>query len=147
MVVFMGVCAMSSPNHYTFQGDGIHVTWVPGGTGPIVDGKGRPSFFYQDRRQSLTFFGTETVTELPDLGRLVSVVLDSNDISHSKSMFSVLVPDVGVDGSTPQNFRTEGITTIESARLVVRDVFHALQTYQVEQLSGTASIEAVPLAS
>ena len=102
-------------------------------------------FSYQDSHTSKTFNKAETVeTPIDGVGTLVTVVLTENPISHSHTSFSVLVPGVGVASGSPQTFRTKGITTVQGATLVVRTVFPALQTYKVEQLSGTASLADLP---
>ena len=135
---------MANPNEYSFQGDGIHAAYFPQGSGPIGP-EGAVFFSYQDSHTSKTFNKAETVeTTIDGVGTLVTVVLTENPISHSHTSFSVLVPEVGVAAGSPQTFRTKGITTVQGATLVVRTVFPALQTYKVEQLSGTASLALLP---
>ena len=134
---------MANPNEYSFQGDGIHAAYFPQGSGPIGP-QGAVFFSYQDSHTSKTFNKAETVeTPIDGVGSLVTVVL-TRTISHSHTSFSVLVPGVGVASGSPQTFRTKGITTVQGATLVVRTVFPALQTYKVEQLSGTASLADLP---
>jgi hypothetical protein len=135
---------MADPDEYTFQGDGIQASYIPGGAGPATT-DGLVTFTYTDSHQSKTFRTDETtVTTLPGMGRLVTVVLTSNPISHTQTTFSVLLPAVGVDVNTPQTFHTKGITTATGQTLVVRPTFPALQSYKVEHLLGTARIVAIP---
>jgi hypothetical protein len=136
--------AMADANEYTFQGDGIHASWIPGGAGPATT-DGLVTFTYTDSHQSKVFRGGETsVTSLPGLGRLVTVVLADNAVSHAQTSFSVLVPDIGVDVNQAQTFHTKAITTAEGATLVKLLTFPALQTYKVEHLLGTARIVEIP---
>jgi hypothetical protein len=135
---------MADPDEYTFQGDGIQASYIPGGAGPAT-ADGLVTFTYTDSHQSKVFRGAETtVTRLPGMGQLVSVVLTANPISHAQTSFSVLVPDVGVDVNAAQTFHTKGITTAEGATLVKLLTFPALQTYKVEHLLGTARIVEIP---
>ncbi len=135
---------MAEPDEYTFQGDGIRASYVPGGAGPITP-QGAVVFSYQDSHLSKTFNKAETVvTELDGVATLVTVVLNRNDISHAQTSFTVLIPSVGVASGSPQSFKTKGITTLQGATLVQRTVYPALQTYKVEQLEGTASLSAIP---
>ena len=135
---------MADANEYTFQGDGIRASYFPDGTGPVTQ-QGLVFFSYQDSHLSKTFNKSETlVTQVSGVATLVTVVLVRNDISHAQTSFTVLIPSVGVERGAPQTFKTTGITTVEGATLVQRQVFPALQTYKVEQLEGTASLVLLP---
>ena len=57
---------MAAPNEYTFAGDGITASWIPGGAGPAT-GDGLVTFTYSDSTQSKVFRGGETVpTPVPE---------------------------------------------------------------------------------
>lgn len=134
---------MADANEYTFQGDGIHATYFPEGSGPLTQ-QGAVVFSYQDTHLSKTFNKAETVvTEVEGVASFVTVVLNRNDISHAQTSFTVLIPSVGVERGAPQSFKTKGITVVQGATLVQRTVFPALQTYKVEQLDGTATLSAI----
>lgn len=129
-------------SEYAFQGEGITAAYYPGGAGgPIIQGKPEMFFSYQDHHQSIEF-GEEDVDvqQVDNVGALVSVrLVQSQRDGGPVTTFTVLVPAVGVDPSSPQTFKTKSITTIQVATYVQRQLFPALQTYKVDNLDGTAS--------
>lgn len=133
---------------YVFQGHGITATYYPKGPGgPIVAGKEKYWFVYQDHHQTRTFTEDEvTVTQIDNVAAVVSVQLAAGLLEGSPvTTFSVYVPAVGVNDSAPQTFRTIAVTTIQAAALVQRDLFPARQTYTVDHLTGTASDPEIAL--
>jgi hypothetical protein len=141
---------LSDTTEYTFQGDGITASFFPKGAGgPIIEGRPETFFVYQDHHLSKTFgqAGVD-IQQIDNVGALVSVVLVESPISGGPvTTFTVLVPSVGVTDNSPQSFKTKSVTTVQSATLVQRQVFPALQTYKVEHLDGTASVHALPLVA
>jgi hypothetical protein len=141
---------LSDTTEYTFQGDGITASFFPKGAGgPIIEGRPETFFVYQDHHLSKTFgqAGVD-IQQIDNVGALVSVVLVESPISGGPvTTFTVLVPSVGVTENSPQSFKTKSVTTVQSATLVQRQVFPALQTYKVEHLDGTASVHALPLVA
>ncbi|MBV9794307.1 MAG: hypothetical protein JO016_10240 [Actinobacteria bacterium] len=134
---------------YMFQGDGITASYYPNGAGgPIIVGHQELFFSYQDSHLSKTYGKADVDVQFIDnVGALVSVILVKSEIAGGPvTTFSVLVPAIGVTlTSGPQTFKTRGITTVQAATLVAREVFPALQTYKVEHLDGTASVFDVAL--
>jgi hypothetical protein len=135
---------------YTFQGEGITASFYPSGAGgPVIEGVPETFFVYQDHHLSKTFGQADVdIQQIDNVGALVSVVLTQSPIAGGPvTTFTVLVPSVGVTEDSPQSFRTKSVTTVQSATLVQRLIFPALQTYKVEHLDGTASVHALPLVA
>jgi hypothetical protein len=135
---------------YTFQGDGITASYFPGGAGgPIVEGRPEIFFSYQDSHQSKTFGEADvSVTDIDNVGAFVSVILVASEIAGGPiTTFTVIVPSMGVSEVAPQSFKTKGITTVQGATLVEREIFPPLQSYKVEHLDGAASVHPVPLVA
>ena len=131
---------------YIFQGEGIAVSYYPGGAGgPEIQDRPEMFFSYADHHRSM-MFGEEDVSvqQVDNVGTLVSVSLVQNQIDGGPiTTFTVLVPKVGVQPGSPATFKTKSITTIQAASYVERQQFPALQTYKVDHLEGTASKWAV----
>lgn len=135
---------------YTFQGEGITVSFFPRGAGgPIIEGETETFFVYQDNHLSKTFGEADVrIQRVEDVGTFVSVTLVKSRIAGGPvTTFTVIVPSIGVIEDSPESFKTRSITTVQAATLVQRQVFPALQTYKVERLNGTASVHALPLVT
>jgi hypothetical protein len=66
-----------TPNVYHLHGEGIRITYYPEGSGPPT-ADGPVELIYQDLHRTLTFRAHEvTVDQVPSLGSLVSVVVQS----------------------------------------------------------------------
>lgn len=133
---------------YTFQGEGITASYFPGGAGgPLIRGRPETFFTYQDRHMSKAFGEQDVdIKQIENVGALISVALVKGEPGGGPvTTFTVIVPAVGVTGDSPQNFKTESITTVQAASYVETEAFPALQTYKVDHLDGTACIRALPL--
>ncbi len=122
----------NAPNLFQLTGHHLHITYSTSG----IDG--RPHFSYQDAAQTLTFAGEQIRVVECDLGMLASVTIRPSVDSGSTS-FTLLVPRVVLDGTTPQSIRTEGITTIHKFSIVPRFNLGQDDLYTVTALHGTAS--------
>src|SRR3989442_1009713 len=105
--------AQNQPNLFNLTGRHLHITYATSG----IDGQ--PHFTYQDAHQTLNFRGDQIRAVECDLGMLVSVSIVRSVDSGSTS-FSLLVPRIVLDGTTPAQIRTEGITTIHRFSIVPR---------------------------
>jgi hypothetical protein len=137
---------MGAPNQYHLHGDGIAVTYYPGGDGPIIQGRGRLVLSYQDAFQSRGFDTDDVrVVEVDDLGSIVSVTLVLTvDVGYTS--FSLLVPEVLLpDQPEPSVYvHTRGITTVHRAFAGL--IGHPQEeTYRVTELYGTASVGPMAL--
>jgi hypothetical protein len=100
-----------TPNQYHLHGGGISVSYYPGGSGPIIEGRGRLRFTYHDSFRVLSFYGDEVRTvNVPDLGTVVSVTIFQTVDTGSTSA-SLLVPNVVLPSTLPVSIHTEFITT------------------------------------
>lgn len=132
-----------TPNQYHLHGGGISISFYPGGSGPVVEGRGTLRFTYQDGHRSLAFYGQEVrVVEVGDLGTIASVtIVDTGDTGSTSA--GLLVPSVVLPSPSPVPISTELITT-------VHHVFAAAsgnpqrEAYTVIALTGTASAGVLP---
>src|SRR3954464_10458841 len=98
--------ASRTPNLYSLQGHGVHVTYSTSG----IDG--RPHFSYQDAHQSVSFNGDEIRTVQTEVGTLVPVSV-RRTVDTGYTSFSVLIPAVNLaPQSNSASIATGGITTI-----------------------------------
>ncbi len=134
---------MNAPNHYQLQGDGISVTYYPGGFGPAT-AAGRLRLIYQHAARSLALRDSEIATvEAPGLGTIVSAELDLVT-DFGSTIFNLVLPEVDLpDGPSPSvHLRTIAITRIRSGMPTGHprgDSYHATP------LSGTADVVMIPL--
>ncbi|HEV7653168.1 MAG TPA: hypothetical protein VGP36_00310 [Mycobacteriales bacterium] len=137
---------MSSANQIALHGDGIRVTYYPGGTGPVIEGKGRARLFYQHHATSMTFHDEDVTEEKNEgLGRTVTVTLSSIP-DFGSTTFTLLVPEIvlpdGTDGPhASAHVRTLGITRISSTTIAGPA---GPDTYEAVRLRGTASLVMIP---
>lgn len=133
-----------SPNQYHLQGGGISISFYPDGSGPVLDGRGRLRFTYQDGHHSLAFYGQEVrIAEVDDLGTIASVTIARTTDTGSTSA-GLLVPSVALSSPAPVPISTELITTVH--RLFVAALGHPQrEAYSVTALTGIASAGTLPL--
>jgi len=133
-----------TPNQYHLHGEAISVTWYPDGAGPVVAGKGRTGFVYQDASRSLVFGTEEGIkVETSALGTIVTVVI-ARTVDVGDTTFSLLVPPVVLPTPAGVPVETVGVTTVN--RLLAGVLGHPQRsTYTVTQLRGVASAGDLPL--
>ncbi|MCW2556980.1 MAG: hypothetical protein JWP55_944 [Mycobacterium sp.] len=133
-----------TPNQYHLQGGGISVSYYPGGSGPIIEGRGRLRFTYHDSFRALSFFGDEVRTvDVPDLGTVVSVTIVQT-IDTGSTSASLLVPNVVLPSPLPVSINTELVTT-RHLFFVVAFGHPQRDVYSVTALTGVASAGELPL--
>jgi hypothetical protein len=131
-----------TPNQYHLQGDGIGVSYYPGGAGPIVEGRGRLRFAYRDSSHAKSFYGDEVRTVETDLGTVVSVTIFQS-IDTGSTSASLLIPNVVLPSPLPVTINTELITT--QHLLFVLALGHPQRdVYSVTAMSGVASAGPIP---
>jgi hypothetical protein len=132
-----------TPNVYHLHGEGIRITYYPEGSGPPT-ADGPVELIYQDLHRTLTFRAHEvTVDQVPSLGSLVSVVVQSTP-DFGSTTATVLIPNVVLEGAHSVSVHTLLITSMHSSTLTgigqpQRD------TYTVTKLRGSASVQILPL--
>jgi hypothetical protein len=133
-----------TPNQYHLNGGGISVSYYPGGSGPIIKGRGRLRFTYQDSFQALSFYDHDVRTvHVPDLGTVVSVKIFQT-IDTGSTSASLLVPNVVLPSTLPVSISTELITTRHL--IFVATLGHPQHDlYSVTALTGVASAGILPL--
>jgi hypothetical protein len=105
--------AVNSPNQYHLSGHGVHVSYYPGGIGPVtVDG---PIILtYQDAQRSTTFRGvTASVTDVANLGTIVTVKFEPLLVSGGSittTTAALLIPAVVLPAGASTTVHTELIT-------------------------------------
>jgi hypothetical protein len=133
-----------TPNQYHLHGRGISVSYYPGGSGPIIKGRGRLRFTYHDSVRAISFYDDDVRTvDAPDLGTVVSVTI-VHTLDTGSTSVSLLVPHVVLPSPLPVSINTELITTRHLLFAVAighpqRDV------YSVTALTGVASAGILPL--
>jgi hypothetical protein len=133
-----------TPNQYYLHGGEISVSYYPGGSGPIIKGRGRLRFTYHDSFRALSFYGDEVRTvDVPDLGTVVSVTIVQTVDTGSTSA-SLLVPNVVLPSTLPVPINTKLITTRHL--IFVAALGHPQRAvYSVTALTGVASAGILPL--
>ena len=101
------------PDQYHLAGDGITVAYFPGGSGPLVAGRGRLRLEYQDAERSQSFHDADVRTvDVADLGTIVSVTLVIS-VDTASTTLSLLVPNVVLpEQQSSVDIHTEAITTL-----------------------------------
>jgi hypothetical protein len=123
----LGNLKNGKPNLYRLYGENLDITYSPVG----IDG--RSYFLYHDRQRKLEFYGDAIRTGVQDFGTFVSVVLDP-EMGPRSTMFTVLLPNVTLAGTTQTQIDTFGLTTIQEVGIDQNEM------YAVTDLSGTAAI-------
>jgi hypothetical protein len=132
-----------SPNQYHLSGHGVHVSYYPGGAGPLT-AEGPVILTYQDAHQTLVFRGEQAqVVEVPDLGTTVTVILHRTIDAGSVSA-TLLIPTVILPASGSTTVQVDLINT--SHQFFVTGLGHPQRDhYTVIPLSGQAAHHALPL--
>jgi hypothetical protein len=132
-----------SPNQYHLSGHGVHVSYYPGGAGPLT-AEGPVILTYQDAHQTLVFRGEQAqVVEVPDLGTTVTVTLHRTIDAGSVSA-TLLIPTVILPASGSTTVQTDLINT--SHQFFVTGLGHPQRDhYTAIPLSGQATHHALPL--
>lgn len=132
-----------SPNQYHLRGCGIHITYYPGGAGPLTK-EGPVILTYSDGNQSKAFRGKQAdVVPVANLGTCVTVTLQlTADLGSTTA--TLLVPTVVLVPGQSTTIETELITTVHTGFITglgppQRD------HYTVIPLTGEASIGPLPL--
>lgn len=123
------------PNLYDLKGHGVHVSYS---TTSIA---GVPLLTVEDRSGTHSFRGDQIRVQDTELGRLVTVTVETVPDLRSVS-FSVLLPPFHLDGTEGElhttAIRTTARTSIAGPRLVKGQV----NSYEVVDLRGTAKAVA-----
>lgn len=122
-----GIRAPRKPNLYQLRGESLNITYSP------ASFNGQSYFMYHDRHRMLEFYGDAIRSGVQDFGTFVSVVLDP-EMGPRSTMFTVLLPNVTLAGTTQTQIETFGLTTIQEIGIDQNEM------YGVTELSGTAAI-------
>lgn len=135
--------ASRTPNVFHLRGRAVHITYYPGGEGPLTpDGPIR--LVYQHSHQAKTFRTLEiAVQEVANLGTIVTALLHATPDVGSTTI-SLLVPTVLLGTASSVPVHTMLITTMHSST-VAGPVEPQPDSYTVTNLSGTASVQILPL--
>jgi hypothetical protein len=119
------------------------VSYYPGGSGPIIDGRGRLRFTYHDSSQALAFYDPDVRTvDVPDLGTVVSATI-VRSIDIGSTSVSLLLPNVVLPSTLPVSISTELVTTRHL--VFVATLGHPQHDlYSVTALTGVASAGILP---
>ena len=125
--------AFVQPNLYVLSGGGIHVTYSTDGI------NGQPHLTYSSFFVSHTFTGNQIQTTQSPLGTLVTVTIQMT-VDSGSTTFTLLVPRVNLNAPNESvQITTEGITTHHRFSVIPAALHGQLDTYSVQQLSGSAS--------
>jgi hypothetical protein len=128
----MAVTPETGPNLYELQGGKVRITYS---TSSI---SGQPQLDFRQGRKTLHFSGTDIETARTPIGTLVTVTIEQTP-DLKRVTFSLLLPDVSLQQSGKVNIKAIGIFTATKTSIAgPKLVKGALQTYKVENLSGTA---------
>ena len=119
------------PNTYQLAGDHLHVSYS------TTSFEGKPHLTYQDANQTLSFRGDEIRTATTEIGTLVSVSI-RRTVDTGSTTFTVLLPDVGLDGTNSAAITTQGITTIHRFSVIPAFNHGQKELYSYVALRGTA---------
>lgn len=123
------------PNQYELKGKGVKILYSP------TSFSGEPRFTYQHHAQSLNFSGGQIRSLETELGRLITVTLESTP-DLKEVTFTLLLPVVNLSqGETEHTLKTVGIRTTSHTTIGGPGLVNgAVQTYETLQLSGKAKI-------
>jgi hypothetical protein len=136
-----GLAALVSPNQYHLAGDGIAVSYLPLGSGPVGPAGGA-ELFYQQR----VFHADEIRSvHLEDIGTVVSVTLEGS-VDAGTTTFSLVIPAVLLprDGHASAPIETFGVTTLHRG-FAAQIGFAQRETYTIAHLRGDAVNDPLPL--
>jgi hypothetical protein len=122
----------STPNLFELQGAGVQVSYS---TTSIT---GAPLFHYQDASHDASFSGEQITVAKSNLGRLVTVTIDTVPDRHVLS-FTLVLPDVTLPDTGEARIRTFGVlTTVKTTIGGPAFLRGQVQSYRVKQLNGAA---------
>lgn len=133
----------SSPNQYQLHGNGVRISYFPGGAGPLT-ADGPVIVVYQDSHRSLTFRRAQAgVVAVPDFGTCVTVPIETT-IDAETMTATLLVPTVVLADGRPARIKTALIASMHSHPLTgIADPQR--NTYRVITLTGEANTGPLPL--
>lgn len=122
-----------SPNHFELKGKDVRVSFSE------TSFTGEPRMQYRDRQRLVNALGDEIRQVEVGIGKLVTIVLQSNAADDESIQFSVLIPHAlltGTDRSVRIN--TLGITTRGPGFIV--PTTRQLETYSEVRLTGEGTL-------
>lgn len=125
----------ASPNLYVLKSGNLQINYSSSG----IDGK--PHFSYKKGKTTLNFSGDEIRTVETDLGTVVSVTTIMT-IDNGSTSFSVLIPNIYLDGSSigsTTKIKTQAIETKHKSNISNKG---QLDSYSVFNLTGKVSLVA-----
>jgi hypothetical protein len=128
---------INEPNQFILNGIGqkhkdVHLSYS---TDSIT---GKPTFNYEDSRDTYRFTGDEIRTQKTEIGTIVTVTLKSVPDLHVITL-TLLVPSINLNGSA-QEFKTIAIRTTSKTTIAGESLIKgAVQSYEVIDLQGTAN--------
>lgn len=122
-----------TPNLYELTGGTLHITYS------TTSKNGQPFFSYDDGSQKLTFKGQEIQEEKSAIGVLVTVRTHMTTDAGSTT-FTLLLPIVRLEGSSPAQVHTYGITTAHKFSVLPTMNLGQIESYTTTELSGTAEL-------
>ncbi|WNG45465.1 hypothetical protein F0U60_16175 [Archangium minus] len=121
--------AILSPNHFELKGKDIHVNFSE------TSFTGEPRMQYRDRQRQVNASGDEIRQVDVGIGKLVTIVLQSNAADAELIEFSVLIPHAILTGSDRSvRINTLGITTRSPG--FIAPTTRQLTTYAEVRLTG-----------
>lgn len=131
------------PDVYHLHGRGMQITYYPDGSGPPT-ADGPVTVVYQDTHATKTFRAKQvTVTEVAEVGTLVSVVLQVT-VDVGSTTATLLIPSVVLAGAQSVPVHTVLITTVHSTPF--SGIGHPQRdVYTTTKLAGSASSVILPL--
>jgi hypothetical protein len=126
--------AFIQPNFYAVSGGGLHVTYS------TTSINGQPQVYYVSPFVSHNFIGNQITTTASPLGTLVTVTIMMT-VDTGSTSFTLLVPRVNLSGPADHvPIDTQGITTHHRFSVFQGAMHGQLDTYSVQELTGTASL-------
>jgi hypothetical protein len=127
---------MPSPaNVYQVSNAQLHVSYATGGLGS------KPGLVYQDAFQTLQFDKPQLRIVATEFGQLVTVTLRKT-VDTGSTTFTLVIPQVEVEGNQSIPIETLGITTIHRFSPIPAFNRGQRETYTVAELRGSAA--AIP---
>lgn len=125
--------AFIQPNLFVLSGGGLHVTYSTSGIA------GQPHLNYSSAFITHNFTGSQLTTTTTPIGTLVTVTIMMT-VDSGSTTFSLLVPIVNLNAPFDSvQVTTEGITTHHRFSVIHAAMHGQIETYSVQELTGTAS--------
>jgi hypothetical protein len=135
---------LGAPNQYHLTGEGVNVSYYPGGFGPVLE-SGSVVLVYQDANGTRSFTSNEVRKVVaPDVGQVLSVTI-KDTIDFGSVTFSLVLPRVRLADriGSYAAIATLGITTVH--RVFLAQLGQAQEdTYKSVELTGGAAIGILP---